>query len=395
VRATTTAPVLGRRALNRALLERQMLLRRVALPAETAIERLVGMQAQNPFDPYTALWSRLEGFEASELSNLIEQRRVVRATSMMRTTIHLMTAEDWLALRPVLQVVSDRGFMTGSPFGKKLVGIDVDEVVRMGRALLDVEPRPAAALRTLLKERWPDRDADSLGHAVRYLVPLVQIPPRAIWGKSGLPVLATPETWLGRSVGTGTEPDELILRYLAAFGPASVMDIQAWCWLTRLGAVVERLRPRLRSFRDESGRELFDVPDGALPDPDTPAPVRFLPMFDNIALSHKDRGRILGDQAAWAVGPNQFDDVFRGGSVLVDGFVGAGWRIEREKGPGRAATLTVIPVLPLSRADETAVGAEAEDLLAFLAADSERREIRIAPATGPGSAAGLTGSRSR
>jgi len=379
MRSVMSAPVLGRRALNRALLERQMLLRRAALPAETAIERLVGMQAQNPFDPYTALWSRLEDFHADELSALIEGRRVVRATSMMRTTIHLMTADDWLALRPVLQVVSERGFTTGSPFGRQLQGIDIDEVVRVGRALLDEKPRTVAALRTLLHERWPDRDPGSLAYAVRYLVPLVQIPPRALWGKGGLPVLATPETWLGRSVGTDTAPDEMILRYLAAFGPASVMDIQAWCWLTRLGLVVDRLRPRLRTFRDERGRELFDVADGALPDPDTVAPVRFLPTFDNILLSHKDRGRVLGDQDEWSVGPNQFDDAFRGGSVLVDGFVRAGWRVEREKGAGGRATLVVIPVVALTRPDETAVTDEAERLLAFLAADAADRDVRLEP----------------
>ena len=161
-----------------------MLLRRASLPAEAAIRKLVAMQAQNPFDPYTALWSRLEGFEAAELSDLIETRRVVRATSMMRTTIHLMTADDWLALRPVLQVVSDRGFATGSPFGKKLAGMDIDEVVRIGTAVLDEKPRTAAALRAVLHERWPERDPVSLGYAIRILVPLVQIPPRALWGRA-------------------------------------------------------------------------------------------------------------------------------------------------------------------------------------------------------------------
>jgi hypothetical protein len=367
--------VLSRRALNRAVLERQMLLRRATLPAETAIERLVGMQAQNPFDPYTALWSRLDGFQPGELSNLIEQRKVVRAMSMMRTTIHLMTADDWLALRPVLQIVSDRGFATGSPFGRKLAGIDVNEVVRMGRALLDEKPRPAAALRKLLKERWPDRDPDSLAYAVRYLVPLVQIPPRALWGKGGLPVLATPETWLGRSVGSETAPDEMILRYLAAFGPASVMDVQAWCWLTRLGAVMERLRPRLRTFRDEKGRELFDVPDGPLPDPDTPVPVRFLPTFDNLLLSHKDRSRVVPDMSGWLVTPDQFDAIFAAGSFSLDGFLAGGWKVERDKRADRA-TIVLTPARRLSAAEETEVAAEAVGLIGFLAAESGSRDVR-------------------
>jgi hypothetical protein len=372
-----------------------MLLDRASLPTEVAIERLIAMQAQNPFDPYIALWSRLDGFQPGELSRLIEERRAVRATSMMRTTIHLMTADDWLALRPVLQVVSDRGFATGSPFGRNLAGVDVDEVVRVGRAFLDERPRTASDLGKVLAERWPDRDPTSLSYAIRILVPLVQLPPRALWGKSGLPILATPERWLGRSVGSDSAPDEMILRYLAAFGPASVMDIQAWCWLTRLGPVVERLRPRLRTFRDELGRELFDVPDGPLPDPDTPAPPRFLPTYDNLLLSHKDRSRMLGAQEDWTVGPNQFDDVFRGGSVLVDGFVSAGWRIDRGKGRGAAATLIIRPVVALTSADEAAAAAEAEKLLGLLAADAAEHDVRFEPATGPSSAAGLTGSRSR
>ena len=380
----SAAPVLSRRALNRALLERQLLLRRADMPAEDAIEHLIALQAQEPFDPYTALWSRLEGFRAEELAQLLLDRRAVRANAMMRTTIHLLTARDWLALRPVLQIVQERGFTTGSPFGRQLKGLDIDEVVAAGRELLDEKPRTNSVIGKLLKERWPDRDATSLGYAVRYLLPLVQIPPRGIWGKGGLPVLATAETWLGRSVGTDTSPDAMILRYLAAYGPASVMDIQAWCWLTRLGVVVDRLRPRLRTFRDERGRELFDVPDGALPDPDTVAPVRFLPTFDNILLSHKDRGRVLGDRDEWSVGPNQFDDAFRGGSVLVDGFIRAGWRVERQKGASGRATLVVVPVVALTRPDEMAVADEAERLLAFLAADAGDRDVRVDRRLAPG-----------
>ncbi|HET9520618.1 MAG TPA: winged helix DNA-binding domain-containing protein [Candidatus Limnocylindrales bacterium] len=370
------APTLGRRALNRALLERQMLIRRASLPAEAAIERLVGMQAQVPTDPYTALWSRLADFRADELSGLIADRRAVRATAMMRTTIHLVTAEDWLALRPVLQIVQERGFATGSPFGRKLAGLDIDEVVRVGRDAIDAKPRSLRELRTILAERWPDHDVDSLAYAVRYLVPLAQIPPRGLWGKSGQPVLATPEAWLGRSVGTATSPDSMVRRYLAAFGPASVADIQTWCWLTRLGAVVDRLRPHLRTFRDESGRELFDVPDGPLPDPDTPAPVRFLPTYDNLLLSHKDRSRVLPDMSAWLVGPSQFDAIFGGGSFSLDGFLAGGWRVERDKVTGRA-TLELIPARRLTGIEEAAVADEGAGLLAFLAADSAEREIRV------------------
>jgi hypothetical protein len=386
------APVLSRRALNRSLLERQFLLRRATMPAEDAIEHLIALQAQEPFDPYTALWSRLEDFRAAELADLITDRRAVRATAMMRTTIHLLTARDWLALRPVLQVVQERGFKTGSPFGRNLVGVDIDEVVAAGRALLDEKPRPASALRGPLQERWPDRDVASLAYAVRYLLPLVQIPPRGIWGKGGLPVLATAETWLGRSVGTDTAPDAMILRYLAAYGPASVMDIQAWCWMTRLGPIVERLRPQLRTFRDENGNELFDVLEGPLPDPDTPAPPRFLPTYDNIVLSHKDRSRIIGDPSEWAVDGGQFDPIFTRGSVLVDGFVHSGWRVDRD---GDRATLVVMPARPYGRGDREAVAEEAARLLAFLAPEATH-EVRFGGATpraGPRSRGGASGRR--
>jgi hypothetical protein len=374
-RTAIDTPVLGRRALNRAILERQMLLRRVQMPAEEAIERLVGMQAQEPMDPYVGLWSRLEGFEPRELADLITERRVVRAVSMMRTTIHLLTARDWLAFRPPLQWVQESRFKS-SPFARNIAGLDMDEVLAAGRALLEEKPRSGNAIGRLLQERWPGRDPASLGYAVRSMVPLVQIPPRGIWGKGGLPVLATAETWLGQSVRTDTAPDQMILRYLAAFGPATVMDIQAWCWLTRLGPVVDRLRPQLRTFRDERGRELFDVPDGPLPDPDTPAPPRFLPVFDNLVLSHKDRSRVYGDTTGWPVGDELFA-IFASGAVLVDGFVHAGYNIERE---GDRATLIVKTLRPLGAADRTAVAEEGARRLAFSAGDATDLDVRFEPA---------------
>jgi hypothetical protein len=349
-----------------------MLLRRARMPAVEAIERLVGMQAQEPPDPYVGLWTRLEGFQPQELADLITERRAVRAVSMMRTTIHLLTARDWLAFRPPLQWVQESR-LKSSPFARNLAGLDMDEVLAAGRALLEEKPRSGNEIGKLLQERWPDRDAQSLGYAVRAMVPLVQVPPRGIWGKSGLPVLATAETWLGESVGTDTAPDEMILRYLAAFGPATVMDIQAWCWLTKLGPVVERLRPRLRTFRDENGRELFDVSDGPLPDPDTPAPPRFLPVFDNLVLSHKDRSRVIGDTTGLPTGDELFA-IFVGGAVLVDGFVQAGYRIERA---GERATLVVKTLRPLSAADRTAVAEEGTRRLSFSAPDASDYDVRF------------------
>ena len=372
-------PVLSRRALNRALLARQMLLERVDLPIERAVEHLVALQAQEPWDPYYQLWSRLQAFDPFELARLLEERRVVRATSMLRTTIHLMTADDWLALRPVLQVVSERGFATGSPFGRQLAGVDVDDVVDAGRAALAERPLTAAQLRTILGQRWPDRDATSLAYAVRYLVPLVQTTPRAVWGKRGQPVLATAGLWLGREVGMDTDPTALILRYLRSFGPASVMDVQAWSWLTKLTPYVEALRPQLRTLRDENGKELFDVPDGPLPDPDTPAPPRFLPTYDNVVLGHKDRSRIIGDpQREFVDGKAQWDQVFARGSILIDGFVSAGWRQERDE-KGGTATVIVMPVLrrSLTATERNDIEREAHDLLSMAAPEAARYDVRF------------------
>jgi hypothetical protein len=169
----------------------------------------------------------------------------------------------------------------------------------------------------------------------------------------------------------------MILRYLAVFGPASVMDAQAWCWRTRLGPAFERLRPGLRTFRDEAGRELFDVPDGPLPDPDTPAPVRFFPTYDNIFLSHKDRSRVLAYGASWT-SASQFDQVFRYGSVAVDGFTVGGWRQERDPARGRM-TVVVIPIMPLTAAQRREVEAEAVALAGFLVPELTDRDVRFEP----------------
>src|SRR5437773_3021765 len=286
-----SGPILTTRALNRALLARQHLLARASMPAQNMIEHLVGMQAQVPTNPYIALWSRLEGFEAAELEALILERHAVRA-SLLRTTLHLVTSSDALAMRAVLQPVMGRGYSSGSPFHKQLVGIDLDELVAAGTSLLERDALTTAQLGKHLAELWPDRDPVSLAYAVRYLVPMVQVPPRGLWHRSGQPIWRTLESWLGRRIDADDAPDGLVLRYLAAFGPANVKDIATWSWLTAVREIVDRLRPVLRVFRAERGGELFDLEDATLPDPETPAPVRFLPEYDNIALSHADRGRI-------------------------------------------------------------------------------------------------------
>ena len=366
----TDGPVLSSRALNRALLERQALLRRQELPAEEMIEQLVGMQAQVPDAPYVGLWTRLEGFRTEELSTLISDRQAVRA-SMIRATIHLVTARDFLTLRPVVQPVLERDVYGNSTYGKeRLAKLDVDAVLAAGRMLLEEQPRTAAELRRWLGLRWPDRDSAALAYAVRGLLPLVHVPPRGVWGQSGPVALTTAEAWLGRSVVPKRDPGEAILRYLAAFGPATVADARTWSGLSGLREVFERLRPRLVTFRDDSGRELYDVPGAPLPDPETPAPPRFLPEFDNALLSHADRTRIVSDEHRRALFK---DPMMRG--VLLDGFVCGTWKKERTRGK---VTLIIEPFEPLATQDRDSLAEEGERLVRFAGKGAVGFEVRFA-----------------
>ena len=362
----TDTPVLGRRALNRALLERQMLLRRCKLTAAEALERLVGMQAEAPNNPYIGLWSRLEGFCTDELAALIGDRRVVRA-SLMRATIHLVTARDCLALRPVVQPVLERDVYPNPTYGKdRLERLDMVALLEAGRELLDEKPRTAVELRRLLGPRWPERDPAALAYAVRGLLPAVHVPPRGIWGESGPIALTTVEAWLGKSVDSDPSPDGMVVRYLRAFGPATVADIRTWSRLTGLRQVVERLRSRLRTFRDERGRELFDVPEVPLPDPETPAPPRFLPWLENALLSHDDRSRIISEKHRKIItGERSSAPV-----ILVDGFVAGTWKIE--KTPGNA-TLVIEPFEPLSTEDRDAVWPKKESASSGSSGKAPRR----------------------
>ena len=332
-------------------------------PAAEVIEHLVGLQAQEPRDPYVTLWSRIEGFRPEELEGLIEGRKAVRMT-LMRGTIHLVTDRDCLALRPAMQSVCERMFWSGSPFGKQLGDVDVEEVVAAGRACLEEEPRTRSQLKALLAERWPDADADSLTYAVAYLLPLVQIPPRGLWSRSGRATLTTADSWLGRRVPPSAKPDDAVRRYLAAFGPASVKDIATWSGLTGVRKIVERLGAGLRTFRDENGVELLDVPDAPLAEPDTPAPVRFLAEYDNVFLSHADRSRIVDPADRPQFGSWGDGRFFR--IALVDGFIRAIWRPED-------GDVVVKPVRRLSKKNVAAVEAEGRRLAAFLGAG----EVRI------------------
>ena len=362
---------LSRRALNRALLARQMLLERRRMPVRAAIEHLVGMQAQAPDLPYVGLWSRLEGFTTDELSRLVEQREAVRMT-LQRATIHLVTTRDALSLRPLLQRVPERALFAGSPWWKQAKGVDVDALVVAGREIMGERPRTVAELAKLLRPRFPDHDALALAYVVRALVPMVFTTPRGTWGGKGLVKLTTVEAWLGRPLGAALPTEKFALRYLAAFGPASAADARAWSGLSVRDAF-ERLRPRLRTFRDGRGIELFDLPKAPRPDPQTQAPVRFLPDYDNILLGHADRTRIMA--RGQHIGLFSPQGIMKG-TVLVDGFLRAGWRpIGDQTGTALSITPLEKPIPPRQRIEITEEGLR---LLQFLA-PGEKHAVRFGP----------------
>jgi hypothetical protein len=359
--------VLSRRALNRATLARQHLLERVRSPALLELDHLVGMQAQVPLTPYFGLWSRLEHFDAEELSTDLRERRAVRI-ALMRSTIHLVSARDCLRLRPLLQPVLERG-MQGT-FGRRLEGLDLEEVARAGSAEVEAAPLSFGELGARLAPRWPGRDPEALANAVRARVPLVQVTPRGLWRGSGLARHTTARHWLGDQTLPPAEAEELVLRYLAAFGPATVMDLQMWCGLTRMGPLVGRLREGLVTFADDQGRELFDLPEAPRPDADTPAPIRFLPEFDNLLLSYVDRSRVIDDAHRARV----YTDHGVRGTVLLDGFVAGTWRTTSAK---RSTALSVEMFGTVPRAARSELRREAEALLTFASAEGWARELII------------------
>lgn len=361
---------LSRRGLNRATLDRQLLLRRSPLPVIDAVEHLVGLQAQTPQSWYVGLWSRVAGFCPEQAARPLADRALVRI-ALMRSTIHLVSAADAIELRPLTQPVSDRDLTRSSTHTAPLRGVDTAALTAAGRELLARGPLTNKQLGADLGERWPDVPPASLVHAIRSQLPLVQVPPRGLWGRSGPIAHTTVETWLGRDLAPRPSLDRMLLRFLAAFGPASVRDAQTWCGLTRLAEVFDRLRPDLVVLRDGSGRELFDLPDAPRPDEDVPAPPRFLYDFDNLLLSHADRTRVISDDQPRQRHPGA------GGTpqlVLVDGFTAGAWRVERK---GDAATLAVRPHRPLATRDTAAVEEEGGRLLEFLAADAATRNVEV------------------
>ncbi len=358
--------------LNRATLARQLLLQRVDLGPIEAIEHLVGLQAQNPLDPYVGLWSRLARFDPVAMGDLVESRALVRMP-VMRGTIHLLTATDALTLRPLMQPVLDAEIARHSQYAPLLQGLDLAPVLEVVRDMLADEPMSGPRLRTAIGERFPELPAAAVAYAARCELPLVQVPPRGVWGKTSQVAQAPLDAWVGRGLDTAPSMETTLLRYLAAFGPATAADVASWCRLTGLRAVIDRVRSQLFTYRDARGRELVDLADAPRPDPETPAPVRFLPEYDNVLLSHADRTRFFDDDERRFAAANAG---FKGW-VLVDGHVRGVWHLERDKG---APVAIAVEHMRLAARDRDAVANESEALARLWHPDGDALAVRLVAA---------------
>ncbi len=357
---------LSRRQLNRTLLARQHLLQRATLDSATVIESLVALQSQIPNPPYIGLWTRLRRFERDELTRLLETRQVVRAP-WLRSTLHLVTAADHQRFQAVIQPALARGLR--SFFGARARGLDIERLIQIARPYLEAESPAIGALRDQLLEHVPDRDKQAMAYAVRSYLPLVQVPPSGTWGVGTRATYTTAESWLGPP-----EPADLgalFRRYLAAFGPASVMDFQTWTGMTGLKTQLAATVDELVVYRDEAGKACYDLPGLAIEDADAPAPIRFLPEYDNILIAHKDRARILPEEQRKKV----FVSAGRVlGSVIIDGFVGAIWSMRREK--ARAVLQVSLFESPGDEA-RAAIREEGLALLRFIVDDADEFSVEF------------------
>jgi hypothetical protein len=369
-RASTSAAI-TKRQLNRALLARQMLLERQKATPLAAIERLVGMQAQIPRPPFGGLWTRLDNFERDDLLRLLREKKVLRATAM-RATIHLLTASDYCLLRPALAEMLAGG--ASSVVGKRLAGSPTrEELLDLGRDFFGNTPGPFEEFRSLLKRTYPTGDERAMAYAVRLGLPLAMLPSDVTWGFPANAGFCLAEKWLGRKIPVESPPPEKIaLRYLAAFGPATPADAQTWSGMRAWRQVFERLRPSLVTFTDEKKRELFDLPDAPRPDEDTPAPIRFLPEYDNVLLGHADRARIISDQDRKRILTANLIVI---GSFLVDGFVAGGWKVADKK---KTAVLTLTAFTKLTKKTVSQLEEEGVAMVRFYFPEAKAVSVAVA-----------------
>lgn len=367
--------VLSLARLNRATLARQLLLERADIPVLDAIERLCGIQAQEAKPPFVGLWSRVTGFQREALRTLLHERAAVRAT-FLRGTLHVLSARDYAAFRAVIQPVLTEG--QRSALKARSAGLDEARLLPVAIKLYEQKPRSFNELRPLLQEAFPDVNERALGFTVRNQVPLVMVPTDDRWCFGAHSDFTLARDWLTEPLAADDAPDELVRRYLAAFGPATAADVQTWSGLRGAKQILARLRPELVTFRDEKDRELFDLPDAPRPAENVPAPPRFLPEFDNLVLAHADRSRVIAEEYRGLVVTK---NLRVRATVWYDGFACGTWDIERKK---TSVAIRVLPFHPLSASAVSSLTAEAEALLGFLEPDaSTSAVVRIDEPVGP------------
>lgn len=354
------------RQLNRATLARQMLLERSDIGIVEAVEWLLGQQAQQTHDPYIGLWSRLNGFTHEALTALIVDKRLARATTM-RGTLHLHSLPDLIGMRELIHPVLER--MWQSNFRRRFGDNDQEKVLAAAIEVIDREPMTAGAVGKALQDRFPTAEPLAMTVLLQVRETLVQVPPTRIWGSGHAPLLMRAPKYLPPTT-SALDLTSLVRRYLAAYGPASVNDMQSWCGLTKLGEIFEAIRGELTTFTAPDGRELFDLPDAPRPDADTPAPVRFMPLYDNAFLGYDNRRRMLAENH------EKRGDFLRDAkpTVLVDGIISANWAIESKKG---AAVLTVSPFHKLTKRDVADVEREGQKFLRFMEEKAGTFDVRV------------------
>lgn len=387
--------VLDERALNRALLARQHLLTRSTEGPERVVADVVGLQAQNPWSPFVGLWSRVEGFTTGALDDLLRARRAVRI-AVMRSTVHLVTADDAAVLADLVRPVLHRELRANPQRRAACDVVDLPQLAAGAAAYVTAEPRTTVQLGAHLAAAWPQVDPKDLAAFARALLPLVQVPPRGLWRGSAAPTLTTLDAWAPAAVaaaGDLTDPDvrhraedDLLLRYLRAYGPATVADAQAWSGLRGLAAVADRVRDRLVEVpvAPSAGygrtRTLLDLPAAPRPAGDHPAPVRYLADYDDVWLAHARRERVIDDRHRRAL---QTPNGRTPAAVLVDGRVRATWAVERSgggrSGGRRLATLVVTPLETLTATERRAVEDEGQRFVRFVADDADDHATTLLP----------------
>ena len=348
--------VLTRRELNRALLERQLLLERKALSATKAVERLGGLQAQSTTSPYLSLWTRLEGFERDQLVRALKGRRLVKAI-IQRGTLHIVTPSDFWAFSTARRELG--GILWPPSYAARLPTARLAELAASVAAELEGVEMTFKEVRALLEpHEQPGLSPTFIWRRIQGQASIVHVPPSGIWGYGGHGVYTAAEgTVAGRPPPPEQAFDQLVRSYLAAYGPATKQDIGQWAGIPRIAPIAASLqRQSLRTFRDEQGRILYDLPRAPLPPADTTAPVRLVPRFDDLVLSHADRSRILGDVPPSRIVTN---NGLVHATILVDGFVAGTWQLDK----GR---VTLEPFAPLRPNDKRALKDEIERVESFV-----------------------------